>query len=229
VDPLAEKYPNISSYVYCADNPVNVVDPDGRLIVFVVTKGDNMTYYQYNKGNFWLMKENGKGGYYKTDVRYNPGKESTSKSMYRLLKLYRKIENSGNKDLKGILNYLSNSKHVNYVSENNEKLNEVKLLPNNESQTTLDFNNIETDKDFKNIGITDLIKVTHEMRHQYDSDIDNFHDDTDENNQDNPVEIRAVYLENRARNIEKLKQRTKYGHKIDQKKLKSPPNNIMPK
>ena len=30
VDPLAEKYPNISSYVYCADNPVKFIDPDGR-------------------------------------------------------------------------------------------------------------------------------------------------------------------------------------------------------
>jgi RHS repeat-associated protein len=30
VDPLAEKYPNISSYVYCLDNPVKYVDPDGR-------------------------------------------------------------------------------------------------------------------------------------------------------------------------------------------------------
>ena len=30
VDPLAEKYPNISSYVYCANNPVKYVDPDGR-------------------------------------------------------------------------------------------------------------------------------------------------------------------------------------------------------
>jgi len=29
VDPLAEKYPNISPYAYCAGNPVNAVDPDG--------------------------------------------------------------------------------------------------------------------------------------------------------------------------------------------------------
>lgn len=27
-DPLAEKYPGISPYVYCNDNPVNYVDPD---------------------------------------------------------------------------------------------------------------------------------------------------------------------------------------------------------
>lgn len=30
VDPLAEKYPNVSSYVYCDDNPVKYIDPDGR-------------------------------------------------------------------------------------------------------------------------------------------------------------------------------------------------------
>ena len=30
VDPLAEKYFNISPYAYCANNPVNRVDPDGK-------------------------------------------------------------------------------------------------------------------------------------------------------------------------------------------------------
>lgn len=30
VDPLAEKYPNISPYAYCSWNPVNKIDPDGR-------------------------------------------------------------------------------------------------------------------------------------------------------------------------------------------------------
>ena len=29
IDPLAEKYPNISPYAYCNGNPVNFVDPDG--------------------------------------------------------------------------------------------------------------------------------------------------------------------------------------------------------
>jgi hypothetical protein len=29
-DPLAEKYPGISPYVYCNSNPVNYVDPDGE-------------------------------------------------------------------------------------------------------------------------------------------------------------------------------------------------------
>ena len=34
-DPLAEKYYNISPYAYCANNPVNFVDPDGRFIGFI--------------------------------------------------------------------------------------------------------------------------------------------------------------------------------------------------
>ena len=32
VDPMADKYPNISPYAYCAWNPVRLVDPDGRKI-----------------------------------------------------------------------------------------------------------------------------------------------------------------------------------------------------
>jgi len=30
VDPLSDKYPGVSPYVYCANNPVRLVDPDGR-------------------------------------------------------------------------------------------------------------------------------------------------------------------------------------------------------
>jgi len=30
MDPLCEKYYSISPYAYCAGNPVNLVDPDGR-------------------------------------------------------------------------------------------------------------------------------------------------------------------------------------------------------
>ena len=30
VDPMAAKYPSLSPYVYCADNPVKLVDPDGE-------------------------------------------------------------------------------------------------------------------------------------------------------------------------------------------------------
>ena len=38
VDPLAEKFPNYSPYVYCKDNPVIYTDPDGRYPVIRITK-----------------------------------------------------------------------------------------------------------------------------------------------------------------------------------------------
>lgn len=33
VDPMADKYPSMSPYKYCAWNPVKLVDPDGRDII----------------------------------------------------------------------------------------------------------------------------------------------------------------------------------------------------
>ena len=38
VDPLAEKYPNMSAYVYCAANPINMIDPDGRDAQITINK-----------------------------------------------------------------------------------------------------------------------------------------------------------------------------------------------
>ena len=33
VDPMAAKYPSLSPYVYCANNPIKLVDPNGEEIV----------------------------------------------------------------------------------------------------------------------------------------------------------------------------------------------------
>ncbi len=35
LDPEASAFPGISSYIYALDNPLNVIDPDGHLIIFV--------------------------------------------------------------------------------------------------------------------------------------------------------------------------------------------------
>ena len=36
VDPLADKYPSLSPYAYCAWNPIKLVDPDGEDVVIVI-------------------------------------------------------------------------------------------------------------------------------------------------------------------------------------------------
>ncbi len=44
VDPMADKYPNISPYAYCAWNPVKLVDPKGREIWIVSKAGARIKY-----------------------------------------------------------------------------------------------------------------------------------------------------------------------------------------
>jgi len=44
VDPLAEKYPNISPYAYCVDNPVNAIDVDGDSITILDEAGNPFLY-----------------------------------------------------------------------------------------------------------------------------------------------------------------------------------------
>jgi len=41
VDPMSDKYPSMSPYNYCANNPVILVDPDGREITVKETIGDD--------------------------------------------------------------------------------------------------------------------------------------------------------------------------------------------
>ena len=50
VDPMSDKYPSLSPYSYCANNPVKVVDPNGEEIWIV---GEDGNQYKYNNGNFY--------------------------------------------------------------------------------------------------------------------------------------------------------------------------------
>ena len=48
VDPLADKYPNISPYAYCAWNPVKLVDPDGRELTdfYDISTGEHLKHVE---------------------------------------------------------------------------------------------------------------------------------------------------------------------------------------
>ena len=47
VDPMAAKYPSLSPYVYCANNPIKLVDPNGEEIDWV-EKADGTIYWDEN-------------------------------------------------------------------------------------------------------------------------------------------------------------------------------------
>jgi RHS repeat-associated protein len=54
VDPLSDKYPNLTPYAYCANNPVILVDPDGRFpfwaVVGAVVEYGSQVYDNYKSG-----------------------------------------------------------------------------------------------------------------------------------------------------------------------------------
>ncbi len=35
LDPLMSKYPSVSSYIFTLNNPINFIDPDGRVVIFI--------------------------------------------------------------------------------------------------------------------------------------------------------------------------------------------------
>jgi len=51
-DPMAEMYYSISPYAYVANNPINAIDPDGRLIIFV--NGFTNKSSEQGKAAYWI-------------------------------------------------------------------------------------------------------------------------------------------------------------------------------
>ena len=94
VDPMADKYPGLSPYAYCAWNPVRLVDPDGEEIWIV---GDDGSKIQYSQG----MSTNGYSGFTKTTIT----------ALNKLGKT--KIGSS-------LINNLVSSKHVFNIHKSNE-------------------------------------------------------------------------------------------------------------
>ncbi len=215
------------------NNPINAIDPDGRLIIFVTNRGDKL---QYRKGNFYFINGDLKG------QKYDARKHSTgSSSLFRLARAYRKIENSDDKVLKGILYQLENSENVHQIQDAKagsgskvyrNRTGSAKDYPGDGSITYFDFSQ-ESKESFEKIsGIknSDLSTVTHEMSHQLDEDMGNTSDDQYPNTASDPSEIRAVNIENSGRKLDKLPCRRNYGgEKIDAKKLENPPNQKLPR
>ncbi len=55
MDPLCEKYFSISPYAWCGNNPVNMIDPDGRKIKFA--EGCSIEFIDAFNANRAILKE----------------------------------------------------------------------------------------------------------------------------------------------------------------------------
>ncbi|MDE6696938.1 MAG: hypothetical protein K2K25_08655 [Muribaculaceae bacterium] len=52
-DALAGKYPHISPYAFCANNPVNALDSDGKLVIFI----NGFVFFDGGSANYWEGKD----------------------------------------------------------------------------------------------------------------------------------------------------------------------------
>ena len=67
-DPMAEKYYPFTPYLYCAANPVNVVDPEGKEIIVQVFQDNVIMDYKW-------MRVNGVWGFYDSDMNQYIGED----------------------------------------------------------------------------------------------------------------------------------------------------------
>ena len=106
VDPMADKYPSISPYAYCAWNPVKLVDPDGRDIWEIDSKG-NVVNHTKDKTQDAFYIVNGKGERIASCEGFKYGTVKASKG-----KSYDKYEVKGDSEGRRLFEFLADNTFV---------------------------------------------------------------------------------------------------------------------
>ncbi len=106
VDPMADKYPSLSPYAYCAWNPVKLVDPDGRDIWEIDSKG-NVVNHTKDKTQDAFYIVNGKGERIASCEGFKYGTVKASKG-----KSYDKYEVKGDGNGRRLFEFLADNTFV---------------------------------------------------------------------------------------------------------------------
>ncbi|MBR0077601.1 MAG: hypothetical protein IJP72_04290 [Bacteroidales bacterium] len=87
MDPMADKYPGLSPYTYCADNPVRLVDPDGREIWLIGTEEErNSAFNEMQNGTNLSIGMDGDGHIYSTgETKNGEGLSRADKKLLRAI------------------------------------------------------------------------------------------------------------------------------------------------
>ena len=187
VDPMSDKYPSTSPYVYCGNNPVVLKDPNGEDI-WIVYEG---VKYEFTDGN--LYTENGdlytptENQHFLKDAMASLNKLEKTKTGYELVGSF---DNNPDHDI-----FITNSSKSNYNTDDN----------------TIYWNNNGTDL-YTEAGIqkSPTTDLGHEFSHAYDKHFGTIYIEGSYNHISNK-EWMAVYRENLIRGEMSLPYRESYG------------------
>lgn len=200
---MSDKYPHLTSYNYCANNPVMLVDPDGRDVIIA---GEDGSQYNYGK-----------------DPKY----EGSDKFILKAVSAINKI--ASRKEGKSMINELVNSKNVFNVEEGQESKfeasNQLKAFAKKISEDNPNFptslleggsggtikwntNGVELPTE-GGLGKDATMDLAHELSHGLDANRGMLNDSKFDNTY--KYEWQAVYRENLIRSEQRLPLRTGYG------------------
>ncbi len=153
VDPMADKYPSISPYAYCAWNPVKLVDLDGREIWI---KGSNGNKYQYKEGKLY----NKDGSVYKGDDEF-------------ATRVQKDLNTLKEKGMENQISFLENSLKTHCIESTNGHNSTTPERDDKASNgigcsTTIEYNqHRQQEEGWRRPAVVGL---AHEMQHAFDMD-----------------------------------------------------------
>ena len=161
VDPMSDKYPSMSAYMYCAGNPVVLIDPDGRKIK-PTNFGDNEVadyYASFVGGNdkiaelVFAIKPDPKNGTYGTrvvfknidDFRKNANKNGANlkgDDLKKAYNAYSALLDPGIIEIQGVkaVNEGENTSLSPGMSQNGTSVGNESLMTRNNNLQDLDIN-----------------------------------------------------------------------------------------
>ena len=215
-DPMQEKYPWVTTYGYCMNNPLKLIDPNGEeiRINWTLKKGEKIIqrYFVYKNGKLYF--ENGK--LYQGNISY-----------VRKVQKDLNLLSIDSPKLKNRIKELERSKHIHIITLGDSKQsgnsNQPANKQNDESHIptgSLTKYNPYSDYDINGEKRTARIGLAHELLgHGYNSD-KGTSDYSKTSNNIMGYEIQAVNIENVARAAIKEPKRKTYGEeKIPERKL----------